>query len=321
MTRNCPLKCRHCAVKAGPKYHETIPIDKVEQWLKGVKEAGNAELIAVSGGEPFAKAKVLAEILRCAHDFGFKAVAITSGFWATNIGNARKVLSSLPSFTALEISADKFHEECIPIERIRYAAFAALERGMTVIIGTADYPGDFYKDRLYETLGDDLLRKIEFLENNVHAVGRALENRLVPTEYSHDLPEGACDGLCAPVIRYDGNILACCHNEIIYQDNHSLWLGNLNRESFHEIYERANGNYLIQALRTIGPKGIVDIAAEEGWEWKPRLYRKGNICDLCKDIISSPNLISRFEEYARDKAFRYEIAIARFFRYGEAMQV
>ncbi len=320
MTRNCPLQCSHCAVEAGPDFHETVPVSRLNQWFQGMKKTGSVELVAISGGEPFARPAVLSEMLKEARDCGFITVVVTSGFWATSVDNARKVLRSLPPISALEISADQFHEEWVPTERIRNAAISALEEGSAVIIGTADYDGS-YKERVSAILGDSLLKQIEFLENEVHPVGRALKNRLVPREFSDDLPEGACGTLCAPVVRYDGNVLACCQNEIIYQDDHALWLGNLNLENFQDIYARVDNHYLIQALRTIGPKGIVELAKEYHWDWKPRRYIKNNICDLCKDIISSPGLLRSFEAFAGDKAFQHQIAIGRFLKYAEVMQM
>jgi hypothetical protein len=86
------------------------------------------------------------------------------------------------------------------------------------------------------------------------------------------------------------------------------------------MYERANSDYLIQALRTIGPEGIVAIAREHHWGWKPTKYRKDDICDLCRDILASPQLLQSFEAFAgRDQAFQQEIAVCRFLKYGEAV--
>jgi organic radical activating enzyme len=321
MTRHCPLRCRHCAVEAGPDLHETVPINEVRPWLRDMEKARAVELIAISGGEPFAKPAVLWEMLKEARDCGFRTVVITSGFWATSIDRARKILRSMPPISALEISADQFHEEWVPTERIRHAAVAALEEGTAVIIGTADYNGS-YKEKASSILGDCLLEQVEFLENDVHAVGRALRNRLVPYDLSDDLPGGGCGALCAPVIRYDGNVLACCQNEIVYEDDHALWLGNMNREKFRDIYERANTHYLIQALRTVGPKGIVELAQEHHWDWKPRRYKNGNICDLCRDIIASPQLLRSFEAFAgEDEAFQHQIAVSRFLKYAEVVPV
>ena len=321
MTRKCPLRCRHCSVEAGPEYHESISLNIFESLMEGVKETGIVEMIAISGGEPFTQLDLLAEILSSVANRGLKAVVITSAFWASSFKDARRMIDHLPSFTALEISADEFHEEFFHIERVKYAVAAALERDLKVIIGLTNYRTDSFKNRLYEMLGSDLLEEVEFLENKVQPVGRAKRNFLVPIEYTQELPEGACRGICSPVVRYDGNVMACCQDEFIHTNDHCLWLGNLYKNSFTEIYQKANNSFFIQALRTIGPKGIIDIGIKERWQWRPRMYRKAHICDLCRDIIFSPYLISMFEEHAKDATFRHEIVIGRFLKYGEVMQV
>jgi pyruvate-formate lyase-activating enzyme len=319
MTRECPLRCRHCSIEAGPDHHECMPIDRIDAWVKGVSETGTVDILAVSGGEPFVRLDVLGEIFTCANRHGLKALVVTSGIWAAGIARAKKVLDSLPEFFALEISADEFHEEFIPLERIRDAAAAAVEKGIQVIIGLVQYRDAGFKDRLYTKLGHDLLKEVEFLENTVKPLGRAQKNRLVSPGQEEKLPTGSCRLLAAPVVRYDGRVMACCNDSLVYADDHCLWLGDLNNESFADIHRKAQESILIQALRTIGPKGIVDIALEEGWDWKPRHYDKGNICDLCRDIIFSPSLLSRFDAYMKDEAHRHEIIMARFFKYGEVM--
>jgi hypothetical protein len=321
MTRECPLHCRHCSIDAGPDHHECMPLDRIDPWLKGIKETGTVDILAVSGGEPFVRRDVLGEIFFCANRYNLKALAVTSGIWAASIAQAKRVLDSLPEFFALEISADEFHEEHIPLERIRNAATAAVEKGIKVIIGLVHYRDAGFKDRLSAVLGNDLLKEVEFLENTVKSVGRAQKNCLVSPEYVDHLPMGSCRLLAAPVVRYDGRVMACCNDNCMHVDDHCLWLGDLNTESFVDIHRKADKSLLIQALRTIGPKGVIDLVVEEGWEWMPRHYDKDSICDLCRDIISSPRLVSRFDACMEDNACRNEIAVGRFLKYGEVMPV
>ncbi|WP_291321815.1 radical SAM protein [Desulfonatronospira sp.] len=321
VTRKCPLKCKHCSVEAGPEYNESIPLFVVDSWMRGIRETKTVELINISGGEPFTNIDLLKKILSAAENYGMKVVVGTSGFWASNPVNAKRVIESLPLFTVLQISADEFHEKFVPIERIKHATIAALEKNINIVITFVNNNNISFKDRFYKLMGDNLIREIEFLEINLRAMGRAAKNNLVIDRHTHDLPEGACDRLNAPVVKYDGNVMACCHDELIPRSNHFLWLGNLHKVNFNEIYQKANHDFLIQALRTIGPKGIIDIITKESWEWKPRTYKENNICDLCKDIVFSPYLISMFQEYAKDLVFQHETTIKRFFKYGEAMQV
>lgn len=319
MTRTCPLSCRHCSIDAGPDHGECMPRSAIDPWLKGIRETGTVDIVAVSGGEPFVKREVLAEICSSAARHGLKPLVVTSAFWARDKASARSVLDSLPPFFALEISADEFHEEHIPLERIRNAALAAVERGVKVIIGLVHYRDSSFKDRLCRTLGSNLLREIEFLENTVKPLGRAEQNGMVEKELSEELPSGSCRLLSAPVVRYDGRVMACCNDSLILKDDHCLWLGDLGSESFAEIHKKAEQSFLIQALRTMGPKGVFEIAAAQGWKAGRASYDRDNICDLCRDIVSSPELPGLFERALEDETRRSEIAIGRFLKYGEVM--
>lgn len=121
------------------------------------------------------------------------------------------------------------------------------------------------------------------------------------------------------ISRANGNVMACCHDGYLYVPGHALWLGNLDEKSFTDMHREADGNLLYQAFRTIGPKNMLRIAKEHGLNWKPRLYEKHNICDLCRDIMFSRELREGICDILGAGAIQSEIATRRFLRFGEGM--
>ena len=131
VTRACPARCRHCYVGAGPERSEWMTLEAATAHLAALARMGVAAGgIHISGGEPFADPPTgqagfdrLRAIVRAARIVGLAGIGYveTNGFWADSADLVRNRLVALAAdgMQQLSISADPYHQEFVPPDRIR----------------------------------------------------------------------------------------------------------------------------------------------------------------------------------------------------------
>ena len=115
----CPARCRHCYVSCGPDGAAWMTARAAAAHLAALARLGvPAEGIHIGGGEPFGDFDRLIEIVRAAGGIGYVE---TNGFWATDAEIVRRRLRALADagMRQLSISADPYHQEFVPPERVR----------------------------------------------------------------------------------------------------------------------------------------------------------------------------------------------------------
>lgn len=123
----CNARCAFCYVYSSPDRGGRLPRDDaVRIWAELDRLAaahGRTMRIHLAGGEPFGDWPHLLSIVRAARDAGLTPLekVETNAFWATSDGLARARLEQLTALgmEKLVVSADVYHQEFIPIERVR----------------------------------------------------------------------------------------------------------------------------------------------------------------------------------------------------------
>ena len=128
----CPARCRHCYVSSGPDGRAWMSVAQAEGHLAALKRLGvPGGAVHVTGGEPFGDFQRLLEIVRAARRAGLDGIAYveTSGSWAESGAVARQRLEALAAagMHQVAISADPYHQEFIPPDRVRRLLEAARE--------------------------------------------------------------------------------------------------------------------------------------------------------------------------------------------------
>ena len=78
---------------------------------------------------------------------------------------------------------------------------------------------------------------------------------------------------------------------------------------------------MLQAIRVCG-QSLAELAIEHGLGDKLRwAYPHGNICALCDDLLSNPEMVAFLEERLQDPEIAGEIQLTRLVRYGELPMV
>lgn len=127
LTYGCDARCAFCYVSAGPEHREYMGVaTTLALWRSLDKLAaryGKTMRIHLSGGEPFRDWVRLASLVRAARDAGLTPLEKieTNASWATDDGLTRARLELLAALGLgkLAVSTDVFHQEFVPLERVR----------------------------------------------------------------------------------------------------------------------------------------------------------------------------------------------------------
>jgi hypothetical protein len=145
-------------------------------------------------------------------------------------------------------------------------------------------------------------------------IGRA-KKEMNPTFYKYSSEPGiaACSMASFPVIFPNGNVIACIGPPITLPKFNPLFLGNLKTETLNDIFNRAEKNYILHAIRTFGPKVLVTILNENGYEQLLpdqyidevicdvffKLFSKKKTCETLQNLIENDENFKKRTEYGR----------------------
>lgn len=316
LTYKCTIACPHCIVKAGPDRKEEMTLKSAYNWLDQLHAYRDGYIcgISLTGGEPFYNLPHLIDIANYAHKLGFIVSVVTNAYWATSKEEALQVLKLCSSIQMISVSTDIPHQKQIPFEYVKNAIWAAKKSGKLYNIAVATENED---DPQYLQLMDDLLgiTDKEFINTAIILpVGRA-EKKSDPSNYklSSKPAVSACSMASFPIIFPNGKVIACVGPPITLPESNPLYLGSLHYESINDIFERAESNYILHAIRTWGPKALVELIWETGHEQiLPSNYIEDATCDVCYKLFSNKIICEAIKDLVeKDEKFRIKTAYGR----------
>jgi hypothetical protein len=278
------------------------------------------DILFLSGGEPYSHPRALDHALKAARSAGKYSMICTSVYWARDARAAERMLDRHPLPDCLWISTDVYHEEFVPLSRIRIAAEAARARGLDVVVQMVESAQDHdrFMERYEREVGYDIIPESQICLAPFSSVGRAV------TEVASDepaepvvQPSAPCVWLGTPWLREDGALCACPNLEVFATPGHPLRIGDLNREGFRHASERADRDPYLQALRVFGPLGLTEQFPAAEWGWTPEAAGGPGPCDTCHSITRTPGLVDRIRAAAGEQETAERIAALRLAYYGE----
>ena len=181
---NCPSRCAHCLYNSGPdRETDYITEEKAGQCFEAIRSLG-CRSVHVGGGEPFLNPEGLASVLKAASSTGMGIdYGETNSAWYTEHDRAVNLLSRLRNLGlgTLLISISPFHNERIPLKKVKGVLAACRETSMGVFPWIAEFFSevDAFDDAASHSLaeyearyGADYLKKIPS-RYWVHFGGRA----------------------------------------------------------------------------------------------------------------------------------------------------
>lgn len=286
----CNAKCAHCFGSYGPRRSEQLSADTIRSVIDQAKELPSiARDFAVAGGEVFLYWPKLLETIRHAATSGFTPSITTNGFWATTPERARRLIRELvdAGLEKFEISVDQFHQDFIPIERIKNLLAAAKEVGVpTIMLRCHSTRSQRLDDSLKALDLSDLVGTVVVCAP-VIPMGRALTDIDPELIYADaEIPRGSCLNGLVLTINVIGDVFPCCAGSELCPP---LKLGNVLVSPLKAILDEASRNYVVQALVRAGPTAFLPVIEASGLAGRlPGRY--ASICDLCHRVFTDQAL-------------------------------
>jgi hypothetical protein len=194
----------------------------------------------------------------------------------------------------VDFSVDCFHQEFIPIQRVRKAAEALLRAGIRRIEWNPCWLISQDHDSDYNTKTKAILNELSDLpvargEGNVmRAEGRATKNLTDFLPRKSRLPEGKCgeipyteklDSVRSISIEPDGRVAVC----------NQFYIGNATQTDIIDLLEGYDPYKIPEANAIIegGMEGLLNWAKKKGILPDPKGYY--SICDMCMSIRAEAN--------------------------------
>lgn len=327
LTYKCTIACPHCIVKAGPHRREEMKTSDAFNWLDQIREYHkNLSFpigISLTGGEPFYNLEQIKQIADYAKKLNFIVSVVTNAFWAESREKAIETLKTVDSIDMISVSTDRYHLESISMENVKNAVFAAKKLGKEYNIAVAT---ESEEDKEHIELMDTLLEITEPDKIQIAfsvPVGRG-EHNLKQSKFKlcAEPTEAACSMASFPVIFPDGKVIACIGPPITLAAPNPLYLGNLKTENLKDILVKSENNYLLHAIRTFGPKILVDQLKELGFgALLPDSYISECPCDVCHKLFSNNKIVDALSKVLDNEYFKQKVAYGRYYYLDETTMI
>lgn len=302
VTYSCNSRCMHC--QQGNEERKELPrhIDKdlAVEVVRKVGERYKPESIMTFGGEPMLYPDVVYAIHGEAASQGIPSrQVITNGSWPGKRSETQLIADNLAKAGVNDVclSVDCFHQEFIPLERVREAAQALLNAGVQNVKWNPSWIISENDNNAFNKRTRVILEKLQELPvelgegNVVRPEGRATADLAEFLPKKTPMPEGKCDempymerldaikGIC---LEPDGRI-AVCSQFYIGSASETDVIGLLDRYDPCKIPEA-------KALVEDGVQGLLRWALTKGVHPDPGGYY--SICDMCISIRRRVNELS-----------------------------
>lgn len=315
VTYRCPIRCRYCGVNAGPHRTEQMSLALIKKLIDEIKSIGLTSLVVFTGGEPFLLGDDLYSGVEYAASRGFSTRIVTNAYWAKSPKKAKQILTRLIEIglTEINFSCDDFHQEFIPLERIKWANEEALRVGLPALIAsrgiknskiTVEYLENYFGVKLTQ-----FQKGKENPKNNVVNYGITVpvgwdSDKLEDKDYLYPAEENSWKRPCSSalervVITPVGDLAICCG--IGSEEFPETTFGNIHEKPLVDLLVEANDDLIVNWLALEGPFGIMRFIQRIN----PSIYfrdRYVNICHLCHDIFSREEIRSVLSSNVSAKA-------------------
>jgi hypothetical protein len=280
-----------------------------------------------SGGECFLLDEDLDEAIGVASSDDVVTRCVTNGYWAETAEAARARVQSLATqgLDELNVSTGDFHQRWIDIERVGYAAEAAVIEGLQAVVMVEIHEGrKFSGTSLVDTpavqriyADPNLKRRFQIVESpwmsNKTEIGVAQPPDRMISRANQEASGGCTSVLSSIVISPAEYLIACCG--LAHEQIPAMRLGSLRSRSFAELIEQARADFLKQWIMIEGPHKILQWAAEidPSIEWEDKY---AHICDACRRLHSDERVLQVITRHAESRAADVMMRFNMFDRFG-----
>ncbi len=283
LTRSCPARCTMCMTSSGPEERAWMDEDLIREILVQASSLSSIRSISLTGGEPFSRFALLSRIVAECHALGMDVSITTNAYWAMDADRveARLRLLSDTGRVSLMTSADLFHQEFVPIVRVRRLVAVAGRLGIPVAVNKVLQRAD----RGDVDCGWWASQGVEVAASQFVPVGRAAElpDAVWAPEPDPEQLAGPCYAATRSVtLDVDGTAYGCCGLLI---PEHIV--GRFPADSLADIVAKTTGSPIQQALAELGPVAVARVLSAD-------IRGARSQCGVCLELVrnSTVNLLN-----------------------------
>ena len=295
VTYQCSSKCVHCHVGDGnSRSPQHIAVDFAVHLLREVGQRYALDSVMTFGGEPLLYPEVVCAIHQTAKALNIpKRQVITNGYWTKNAAETKAIAELLAGsgVNDVSLSVDAFHQEHVPLARVKQTVTALSEAGIPKIAWNPCWLVSAQDQNVYNLKTRAILAELQELsipmsEGNVMMPeGRARTylgayfHPLPVIEWTHmrcqDLPYmNRFDDLRTISVEPNGDIPLC----------KGFMLGNALQTPIHELLANYNpyADPDMQIILNEGVAGLVHKARSLGNDFRDQ--EAYSLCDACTSV-------------------------------------
>jgi hypothetical protein len=315
LTARCNASCIHCSKSYGPYRSEGLSREHIFRLMDQAAgiEDGEPLWIDLTGGEPFLDFQLLLDVVTHGAQRGAQLSCVTNAYWAVTPEAAHDKLSQLleAGLTTLGISVSRFHQQFVPLLRVRTALGAAAQLGIATELKGAVLTQDLKAGGVLE----EWKAVLDADKINIFPILPSLREgaSLPECDYYREpgLPTEPCPGDVVCVYS-DGIARSCCGPGV---SGPFLALGDTTDTSLTEIHQRFVARGKQRILREIGPIHFAKAAISAGLGHVLRNSYAGP-CDLCGHVAAD----SRLRQIADQVSSAFELDDQSLMRVGDPAQ-
>ena len=273
VTYQCTAACDQCCFACNPGKRGRIPQDRLLRYIDDAAALGSVVNVVFSGGECFLLGRDLVAAVTRAKSHGLLTRCVTNGYWAVSEKAAVRRLTELVNagLTEINFSTGDYHQQYVPLERVRRGALTAYELGLGLAIMVERQQ---QREVTKETLLDDpLFRKVHELDPEGLKIH---ENVWIPMDANRCVAQDAqyyrnasrpqymkgCDKvLHNMVITPSDDYVVCCG--LTMEQIPELHIGNASAEPLATLARRADMDFLTRWINIEGPERIIEFVQEK----------------------------------------------------------
>ena len=304
MTNKCSASCDMCCFSCSPRGEMLLDTDLMKDVIRQASEVKGIRAVGFTGGEPFLFFEQLKECCVYAKSLGLRLTVNTNGFWGNNEERALKMIGELKEagVELLSFSADRYHQQYVPIEDLKTAMHITHQVGLKhniSIMETAD-SDDIVK--MTEALRPEIYQT-EISNHPLLPVGKALDNisngnyvRYFETKNAKCIFGGMIQ------LNFDGNYYLCCSQ--FSRDIPKINLGNAREVKLADLERNiVSDDYLYIMLRN-GLIWYIDLAKELGFKIPDYVCSS---CHICYYVFRNHELLETIKDRVKEEAGRLRV--------------
>lgn len=293
LTKTCPLECQHCITESSPSVEGKMPFEEAKEYISDI--AQSARWLWFTGGEPMLYPKEVIQLTDWATQLGLSVGVVTGSGWVKEKKQASKRIVELKEAGLKQIlfSCDLYHEAFTPLESVKWLAQEAinLEIGVKVrSVIPASGEAEKYKEAFKGM--PILLEPVYTLK-----LGRAMSRPNSDFHWNRELPADSCTIVGEPMVRYDGNVYACCGPSLYSAVDSPLRLGNTKETPLADLLEKGKKDKLLQLIRYLGPRGLLQVLEKDPSFMFQKRDQYSGICDLCLQLTDESDWVQSVRDY------------------------